>query len=40
MRYFYSGLTRNGLAFTPSLNAIEGKQTLGFKTCANIPPEQ
>ena len=29
---------RNGLAFTPSQNAPEGEQTLGYKTCANIPP--
>ena len=37
-RYFYGGLTWNGLAFTPSQNAPQGEQTLEYKTCVNIPP--
>ena len=36
--YFYAGFTRKELAFTPSQNAFEAEQTLGYKTCSNIPP--
>ena len=36
--YFYSSYTQNGLAFTASQNAPQGEQTLGYKTCVNIPP--
>ena len=33
--YFYGSFTRNRLAFTPSQNAPEGEQPLGYKTCVN-----
>ena len=36
--YFYGGGTRNGLAVTPAENAFDREQTLGHKTCVNIPP--
>ena len=37
-RYCYGAFTRNALAFTPSQNAPEGQQTIGYNACVNIPP--
>ena len=37
-RSFYGGFTRNALPFSPSQDAPEGEQTLGSKTCVNVPP--
>ena len=36
-RNSYAGFTRNGFASTPSQNAPFGEQTLGCRTCVNIP---
>ena len=36
--FFCGRFTWDGLAFTPSQNAPKGEQTLGQKTCVNIPP--